>query len=90
MMRLQCTRTVEVGGEVDSMLFESGFLFVGLHVSGEKTAILSLPGNIKVYNMTSAAEHTLQGHMVRSVTIRKLCCTAIGKMLLAWYYATGC
>ena len=27
----QCTAKVEVGGEVDSMLLESSFLFVGLH-----------------------------------------------------------
>ena len=27
----QCTAKVDVGGEVDSMLLESSFLFVGLH-----------------------------------------------------------
>ena len=27
----QCTAVVEVGGEVDSMLLEGSFLFVGLH-----------------------------------------------------------
>ncbi len=28
----QCTSVVDVGGEVDSLLLEGGFLFVGLHV----------------------------------------------------------
>ena len=60
----QCLKTVEVGGEVDSMLMESGILFVGVHMAGDKTNIQNLPGSVRVYNLQSGSEHTLQGHLV--------------------------
>lgn len=66
---LQLLRTVEIGGEVDAMLLESGMLFVGLHMSGEKAAIKSLPGSIKVFNLQAGSESLLQGHLVRPTLI---------------------
>ena len=30
----KCTSSVQVGGRVDSLLLQGGFLFVGLHVAG--------------------------------------------------------
>ena len=61
-------RTVEVPGEVDSMLMESGMLFVGLHqsVPGKQTAeyLTTVPGSILVYNLQAGSEHALPGHMV--------------------------
>lgn len=62
---VQLLRTVEVGGEVDSMLLESGMLFVGMHASGSKADLKTLPGSIRVYNLTDGSEHALQGHLVR-------------------------
>ena len=62
---MQCVRTVEVGGEVDSMLMESGMLFVGMHMPGATSADLkSLPGSIRIYNLQAGSEHALQGHLV--------------------------
>jgi WD40 repeat protein len=52
----QCKHTLTVGGEVDSMLISGGFLFVGLHKAGE--------GIIKVWNMSTNADHLLTGHKV--------------------------
>ena len=49
---------------MDSMLMESGILFVGVHMAGDKTNIQNLPGSVRVYNLQSGAEHTLQGHLV--------------------------
>eukprot|EP00884_Botryococcus_braunii_P003658 jgi/Botrbrau1/13293/Bobra.27_2s0013.1 len=53
----QCTSVVNVGGEVDSLLYMSGFLFVGLHLAppGQE-------GIIKVYNTSTSAESELRGH----------------------------
>ena len=64
LVHAQCLKTVEVGGEVDSMLMESGILFVGMHMAGDKTNIQNLPGSVRVYNLQSGSEHTLQGHLV--------------------------
>lgn len=50
----QCTNTVDVGGEVDSLLIEGGFLIVGLHDNKE--------GLIKVWNMSNGSNHMLSGH----------------------------
>ena len=62
---MQLLRTVEVGGEVDSLLMESGMLFVGIHMGGAQNADLkTLPGSIRVYNIQAGSEHALQGHLV--------------------------
>ena len=45
---------------VDSLLFESGFLFVGMHAPGQG-APLTWPGCIKVWNTTTNAHHQLEG-----------------------------
>ena len=50
---------------VDSLLFESGFLFVGMHAPGQG-APLTRPGCIKVWNTTSNAHHQLEGFQVCS------------------------
>jgi hypothetical protein len=53
----ECTSTVQVGGEVDSMLIEAGFLFVGVKVpSGQ--------GVVKGWNMADGKEFNLEGHTV--------------------------
>ena len=49
---------VDVGGEVDSLLLEGGFLFVGLH--GPPPQRL---GAIKAFNLASGASCTLEGHV---------------------------
>jgi hypothetical protein len=56
---------VEVGGPVDSLLLDGGFLFVGLHQKQE--------GLIKVWNTATGAEHTLQGHKVGLADLLCLC-----------------
>ena len=40
----KCTSEVQVGGHVDSMLMESGYLFVGMHIDN----LPDKPGLIKV------------------------------------------
>jgi hypothetical protein len=52
----QVVSTVEVSGEVDSMLLAGGFLFVGFHKAAE--------GIIKVWNMSTGTDHILTGHKV--------------------------
>jgi F-box/WD-40 domain protein 7 len=54
----ECTSTVPVGGEVDSMLIEGGFLFAGV-----KTP--TAQGFIKAWNMATNQEMVLQGHTGR-------------------------
>lgn len=50
-----CTATTEVGGEVDSMLMEGGFLFVGVKtVQGQ--------GQVKIWNMSTMQNIVLEGH----------------------------
>lgn len=44
-----------MGGQVDSLLLESGYLFVGLHTQSNQ-------GIIKVWNTASGAEFVLEGH----------------------------
>ena len=53
----QCQSTVEVGGEVDSLLLYGGYLFVGLHTKGQE-------GIIKLWNLTSGTYQQLTGHKV--------------------------
>ena len=53
---MQCTSEENVGGEVDSLLLEGPFLFVGYHKNTE--------GIIKVYNMSNGSNHMLTGHRV--------------------------
>ena len=40
----KCTSVVQVGGHVDSLLMESGYLFVGMHITNTPDK----PGLIKV------------------------------------------
>ena len=54
----QCNSKVEVGGTVDMVLLEGGFLFVGLHVGKEGD------GLIKVWNTATGAEQSLSGPKV--------------------------
>ena len=49
---------VDVGGEVDSLLLEGGFLFVGLH--GPPPQRL---GTIKAFNLATGASCALEGHV---------------------------
>ncbi|KAK9909034.1 hypothetical protein WJX75_006342 [Coccomyxa subellipsoidea] len=56
--RGNCLSVVEVGGQVDSLLLEGGYLFVGIRVQGMQP----VPGLIKVYNLTTGAQHDLAGH----------------------------
>lgn len=75
---MQCQRTVQVAGEVDSMLMESGMLFVGVHQKaprGKESAeyLKSLPGSILVYNLQAGSEHALPGHMVSLATSLLYC-----------------
>lgn len=51
----QCVSVVEVGGEVDSLLIEAGFLFVGLRTASNQ-------GVIKAWNMATNQEFTMPGH----------------------------
>lgn len=51
----ECTSTVQVGGDVDSMLIEAGFLFVGLKTRDSR-------GQVKAWNMATNAECLLEGH----------------------------
>ena len=44
-----------MGGQVDSLLLESGYLFVGMHTPNNQ-------GIIKVWNTASGAEFVLEGH----------------------------
>eukprot|EP00889_Picochlorum_renovo_P001274 jgi/Picre1/28304/NNA_003710.t1 len=52
----ECQSTVQVGGEVDSILIEGGFLFVGLKtVRGQ--------GQIRIWNMSTMQDIILDGHV---------------------------
>ncbi len=53
----QCVSAVDVGGQVDSLLLESGYLFVGLHDNNNQ-------GLIKVWNTSTGQEFVLEGHQV--------------------------
>ncbi len=46
----KCTSVVQVGGHVDSLLMESGYLFVGMHIAN----LPDKPGLIKVRRCTVA------------------------------------
>lgn len=50
---------MQVGGEVDSMLIEAGFLFVGVRIANGQ-------GLVKGWNMATNAEFHLEGHTVRT------------------------
>lgn len=52
----ECQSTVQVGGEVDSILIEGGFLFVGL-----KT--VRAQGQIRIWNMSTMQDIILDGHV---------------------------
>ncbi len=54
--------TVEVGGEVDSLLLEGGWLFVGLHAPPPHPGGPPGPGTIAAYNLASGATARLTGH----------------------------
>lgn len=54
---VQCVSTVDVGGEVDSLLLEAGFLFVGIKTPANQ-------GQIKAWNMSTNQETVLEGHTV--------------------------
>jgi F-box/WD-40 domain protein 7 len=53
---------VEVGGEVDSLLLEGGWLFVGLHATPASPGGPPGPGTIAAYNLASGAQARLAGH----------------------------
>ncbi len=69
----QLVSSVEMEGEVDSLLVESGFLIVGLHAKQE--------GIIRVWNLTTSASHNLTGHKVCSGLPSGLKCC----ILCTWY-----
>lgn len=73
----QCVSSVEVGGEVDSLLLGGSYLFVGLHKAGE--------GIIKVWNMSNGSNHLLTGHKVRA-SARTVHCRLVLFMLCANLY----
>lgn len=50
----ECQSSVEVGGQVDSVLLEAGYLFVGMHQG-------QADGLIKVWNTATGAEQSLSG-----------------------------
>lgn len=56
---LQCNSKAEVGGTVDMVLLEGGFLFVGLHAGAAN-------GLIKVWNTATGAEQSLTGPKART------------------------
>ncbi|CAL8461859.1 g1390 [Coccomyxa elongata] len=58
--RGNCLSVVQVGGQVDSLLLEAGYLFVGIRVQG--IAGQPVQGLIKVYNLKTGAQHDLAGH----------------------------
>jgi len=64
---------VEVGGEVDSLLVEGGWLFVGLHTPAPSKA-----GIIKAFNLATGASATLEGH-----SGQVLCLAAAGGTLFS-------
>lgn len=51
-----------MGGVVDSLLLEGGFMFVGMHARGQVPS--QQPGVIKVCHLESGSQHTLEGHQV--------------------------
>lgn len=67
----ECTSVLPVGGEVDSMLVEGGFLFVG-------AKLMTGQGVIKVWNMSTNQQASLEGH-----TGRVQCLAAAGGMLFS-------
>ncbi|RMZ56974.1 hypothetical protein APUTEX25_005036 [Auxenochlorella protothecoides] len=68
---VRCVSTVDVGGEVDSLLLEAGFLFVGIKTPANQ-------GQIKAWNMSTNQETVLEGH-----TGQVLSLAAAGGMLFS-------
>ncbi|CAL5222644.1 g5039 [Coccomyxa viridis] len=61
----KCTSVVQVGGHVDSLLMESGYLFVGMHITNTPDK----PGLIKVWNMQTGQQHDLPGHQAEVLAL---------------------
>ena len=72
---------VDVGGEVDSLLLEGGFLFVGLHGPPPQR-----PGTIKAFNLASGASCSLEGHVGQVLCLA--CATGTGTLLSGGQDAT--
>lgn len=53
----KCTSVVQVGGHVDSLLMESGYLFVGMHITNTPDQ----PGLIKVMSSSGIVPSTAAG-----------------------------
>ena len=51
-----------MGGVVDSLLLEGGFMCVGMHARGQVP--VQQPGAIKICHLESASQHLLEGHKV--------------------------
>ena len=49
----KCKSVVQVGGHVDSLLMESGYLFVGMHITNAPDR----PGLIKVATLMAQGAH---------------------------------
>jgi hypothetical protein len=60
----QCISKVEVGGIVDCLLLEGGFLCVGLHPVGGP---VNVPGVIRIWDVATGAEQQLSGPQVFGV-----------------------
>ena len=69
---------------VDSLLFESGFLFVGMHAPGQG-APLTWPGCIKVWNTTTNAHHQLEGFQASPRCMGlQACRQPVGRAMSCW------
>lgn len=55
----ECTSKVDVGGAVDCLLLEGGFLFVGIHPPGDAAA--KSAGAIRIWDVSTGAEQQLSG-----------------------------
>lgn len=64
---MQIVKTVQVGGLVHSMLYEGGFLFVGLQMTPQQD--LAAPSAVKVYHLQSGSEDTLDGLTVSTMPL---------------------
>ncbi|GAB4819435.1 hypothetical protein N2152v2_006481 [Parachlorella kessleri] len=67
----QCIHTDDVGGQVNSMLIEGGFLFVGLRMAAGI-------GRIRAWHLQTMAQYSLDGH-----TGEIYCLAAAGGMLFS-------
>ncbi len=56
----QCTSVVDVGGEVDSLLLEGGFLFVGLHVQAAGARQGLVKARLAPSGLTSHSDRVVQ------------------------------